>query len=218
MEKKLFRMTYDDLVTLAYVFHSQFLHSKDKFTQFSSIFDDPFSDNFLNYIKEADSYITIEGNHNDSKVLFLELQKYLKVSQQVYRKLITFLMLIYPNSDSILNSFGKKTYNIARRTPSGMRGLLEVSYNTANEEPYKSDLITGGFSQSDIDGLLVAANTLNLKILEHQEYINNSSSMTAERINLHNRVWAEMMKINKASKFIFAKSPAMIEFFSLKNR
>jgi hypothetical protein len=127
-------------------------------------------------------------------------------------------MLIYPNSDATLNSFGKKTYNVARRTPTAMRGLLEVSYNIANNEPYKSDLITGGYSQSDIDGLLVAANVLNEKYLNHQEYMSNSFSMTAERISLHNRVWTEMMKINKASKFIFADSPAMIEFFSLKNR
>ena len=218
MAKKLFRLTYDDLVLKAYLFHSEFLRSKEKFTQFSLMFEDPFSENFLNYIKTADSFPTIDSNYNHSKVLFLELQDYLKVSQGVYQKLIAYLKLIYPNSESILNAFGKKTYNVARRTPSKMRELLEVSYNTANDEPYKSDLIAGGFSQSNIDGLLATANMLNEKLLVHHEYMNNSFAMTAERIDLHNRVWTEMMKINKASKFVYADSPAMIEYFTLKNR
>ncbi len=113
---------------------------------------------------------------------------------------------------------GKKTYNVARRTPSGMMILLKTSYNTANDEPYKSDLIAGGFSQSNIDGLLATSNTLNEKLLNHHEYMNNSFSMTAERIDLHNRVWMEMMKINKASKFVYADSPAMVEYFTLKNK
>ncbi|MFA7290307.1 MAG: hypothetical protein WC055_15640 [Melioribacteraceae bacterium] len=218
MAKKLFRMTYDDLITSAYIFYNEFLSSKERFTEFSSIFEDPFSENFLNYIKEADHFPTIDSNYNHSKILFFELQEYLKVSQSVYQRLIAYLKLIYGNSEAILNAFGKKTYNVARRTPSGMRILLDISHITANNEPYKSDLIAGGFSQSEIDGLLGTANTLNEKLLVHHEYMNNSFAMTAERIDLHNRVWAEMMKINKASKFIFADSPAMIEFFTLKNR
>ncbi len=108
MAKKLFRMTYDDLVLKAYLFHSEFLSSKERFTQFSLMFEDPFSENFLNYIKEADSFPTIDSNYNHSKILFLELQDYLKVSQGVYQKLIAYLKLIYPNSESILNAFGKK--------------------------------------------------------------------------------------------------------------
>lgn len=216
MVKKLFRLTYDDLILLANLFHREFLLYKDEFTAFSTMFEDPFAENFMNKIKAADSFIGNQFNLNHSKILFLQLQDYLKVSRAVYQKLILFLKLIYPNSDSILYAFGQNDYNVARRTALRMKTQLDLAYINANSEPYKSDLIAGGFSQSDIDGLLETANTLNEKLLAHQEFMNHSYSTTAERIKLHNDVWQDMLKINKASKFIFANNGGVLEFFKLK--
>lgn len=216
MIKKDFRMTYDDVTLLANVFHGGFLEHKSDFIAFSNMFDDPFADNFLSYINQAHSFEDLTNVQTNSFILNHEVQASLKNSRGIYQKLILFLKFIYPNPESALVAFGKKDYNQARISPLRMVSLLEVAHSLANDEPYKTDLIAGGYSQSEIDGLLAAANDLSEKHQKHQEYMNSTNSITTKRIELYNLVWAQMQKINKASKFIYAKNYGLLKYFELK--
>ena len=218
MEKRLFSMTFDDLILLANLFHNEFVVYKDKFTAYSSIFNDPFSANLKSLIEETSSLEQYNHFKNTSAVFKIELNQLLMASLNHYIQLVFFLKIAFSNSEAVLNAFGKNQYNFARRTPSRMISLLELAYNNANSDEYRQSLIDSGYSQLKIDGLLEISNSLKNKYLAHQQLQNDSSKKTEERIVMQNKIWRELLKINNAVKFIFPDSPALIAFFRLTKK
>ncbi len=215
MTKLKFRMTYDKLIWLAGYHHRYFLNYKSDFVNFSQLFDDPFSDNLLNLIEEIESYPTTEEFDSNSTILSNKVNDDILLAKKVYMKLIWNVKMIYPNDVSILNVFGYSLYKEAGKKPMKLLNLLEIAYKNANVEPYNSDLRNAGFEESDILEIQSVSNLLDADFLAQQDFIQGSYNRTDKRKKLMNSIWEQLVKINRASKIIFADSPAIARIFAL---
>lgn len=212
---KKFSKTYDQALTQAYLFHSEFVIDNALFTAFSPIFATLFADDFLNLIEAADAISTNEEDLNNQVILSTQVEDQMEVARAIYQKLLVYIGIGWPNSETTLLAFGSNLYEKARKTPPKMMNLLQMAFKNASSTTYKTALIAAGFVQLEIDSLGTIEAELNTRYNAQQDYIQHSFKRTEERTVAFNSVWDEMVKISNASKLIFKDSPAKVEFYLL---
>ena len=215
MITKKFNKTYDDALTQAYLFHSEFVKEKANFSAFSPVFADPFADDFYDLITDADDFPTNEEDLNNQVILSTKVEETMEKARAQYQKMLFYVGIAWPDSESMMLAFGSNLYEKARKLPHKMMNLLQSAYRNANSVEYKADLIAAGFTQVEIDLLHTLDTELTTRYNDQQDYIQHSYKRTEQRTIAFNNVWDEMVKISNASKIIFKDSPAMIEFFLL---
>ena len=215
MLTKKFSKTYDEVLTQAYLFHSEFVLDLALFTAFSPTFDADFASDFLDLIEAADAIPTNQEDLNNQVILALAVEEQMAVARDIYQKLLVYVGLSFPNSETALLAFGNNMYEKARLLPQKLINLLQFAFRNASSTTYKAPLIAAGFLQVDITSLETIATELTTRYNAHQDYIQNTYGRTEERTVAFNLVWDEMVKINAASKIVFKDSPAKIEFYLL---
>jgi hypothetical protein len=215
MIQKKFSKTYDEALTQAYLFHSEFVLDLALFTAFSPSFDADFASDFLDLIEAADTIPTNQEDLNNQVILSTAVEEQMVVARSIYQELLVYIGLAVPNSETALLAFGNNMYEKARYSPQKLVNLLQLAHRNANSTVYKAALIAAGFLQTDIDSLETIATELNTRYNVQQDYLQHTYSRTEERTIAFNAVWDVMVKINAASKIVFKDSPAKIEFYLL---
>ena len=215
MITKKFSKTYDEALTQAYLFHSEFVIDKALFTAFSPSFDDTFATEFLALITATDAIPTNQEDLNNQVILSTAVEQQMVVARAIYQELLVYVGIAFPNSETALLAFGNNMYDKARLLPQKMMNLLQLAHRNADSTIYKTALIAAGFLQTDIDSLQTIEAELNTRFNAHKDYMQHTYSRTEERAIAFNKVWDEMVKINAASKIVFKDSPAKIEFYLL---
>ena len=82
MIAKKFSKSFDDALTQAYLFHTNFVANQSAFSDFSSVFDDPYGDNFLDLITTADELPTFEDDQNDQAIFTIEVEETMVRSEE----------------------------------------------------------------------------------------------------------------------------------------
>jgi hypothetical protein len=215
MISKKFNKTYDDALTQAYLFQTEFVIDQADFEAFSGRFADPFADDFLALINAADDLPNNENDLNNQTLITSQLEQKMEECRLHYQKLLLHVGFAYPGDDSILKRFGNLDYNDARRVPSKLIDLLQDGYREANSVTYKAALIAEGFVQLEITKLDTLADELKAKLNEQKIYIRSSSMRADQRAEAFNKVWDSMTAISNASKMMFKGSPSKVEFYLL---
>ena len=215
MITKKFSKTYDEALTQAYLFHSEFVLDLALFTAFSPSFDVAFAADFLDLIEVADAIPTNQDDLNNQVILTIAVDEQMAVARAKYQKLLVYIGLAFPYSETALLAFGNNTYDKARLLPTKMVNLLQNAHINASSTTYKAALIAAGFLQTDIDSLETIADDLQTRYNAQQEYKQHTYRRSEERAIAFNAVWDVMVKINAASKIVFKDSPAKIEFYLL---
>lgn len=215
MLTKKFSKTYDEVLTQAYLFHSEFVLDLALFTAFSPSFNVAFAADFLDLIEVADAIPTNQEDLNNQVIFSTAVEEQMVVARAVYQELLVYIGLAFPNSESALLAFGNNMYEKARYSPQKMVNLLQLAYRNASSATYKVTLIAEGFLQVDIDSLDTIQTELNERYNDQQEFMKHTYGRTEERTVAFNAVWDVMVKINAASKIVFKDSPAKIEYYLL---
>lgn len=215
MITKKFSKTYDEALTQAYLFHSEFVLDLALFTAFSPSFDADFASDFLDLITAADSIPTNQEDLNNQVILSTAVEDQMVIARAIYQELLVYVGIAFPNSETALLAFGNNMYDKARLLPQKMMNLLQLAHRNADSTTYKTALIAAGFLQTDIDSLTTIETELNTRYNAHKDYMQHTYSRTEERAMAFNAVWDVMVRINAASKIVFKDSPAKIEFYLL---
>lgn len=155
---------------------------------------------------EVEVAIEVETSDLTKKVLegFAEL-----------RILDTYAKLAYLDNKIKKNVFGQSTWIAAKRNQDKMRAALEVANNRAKEEPYHSDMLAKGYTDAQIDHLLIIAAEILALNLEQKGGKSDRPVTTQERIGFYNRVWESMRLLTLCSKVVFKKNPAKLRQYML---
>lgn len=218
MEKKKFAMTYDRVLQLGYVFHSQFVKDKAEFEAFSSGFSDPFADDFLSELKAADELPTFLDDLDEQSFLTSVLNEKLAEAAAFYSRFLKYVKLAWGDSSPKLKVFWRNEFNRKRNQPLSMAHILDSAYQTASEPEYKASLIAAGFLESDILGLMTLSDEIGAALLERDSFIDDSSGRAQERIEAFNKFWDRMTLISKTAKLIFADSPGIVRTYRLYDK
>jgi hypothetical protein len=215
MITKKFSKSYDEALTQAYLFHSEFVLDLASFAAFSPSFDVAFAADFLDLIEVADVIPTNQEDLNNQVILSMAVEDQMAVARAIYQKLLVYVGLAFSNSEAALLAFGNNTYDEARLFPTKMMNLLQHALLNASSTAYKAALIAEGFLQTDIDSLDTIEHDLNTRYSAQQVYKQHTYGRSEERAIAFNAVWDVMVKINAASKIVFKDSPAKIEYYLL---
>ncbi len=214
MTKK-FNKTYDEVLTQAFLFKSEFELDQSIFEDFSSRFAEPFAENFSELIEIADDIPTSDDDLNTQTELSHQLELKMEECRAHYQKLLLHIDFAWPNDDSKPKIFGSNLYPEARRVPAKFVDLLQEAYRDTNSDEYKSTLINAGFTESNIERIDELANELQGKLNAQHAFIKRTASRTNERTTAFNNVWEVMTQISNAAKLIFKDNPAKYEFYLL---
>lgn len=215
MITKKFSKSFDDALTQAYLFHSEFVADQALFGAFSPKFGITYADDFLALITAADDTKLNQDDLNMQTAITNDLDLKMESHKQHYQKLLLHVDFAWPGDVTKLKVFGKNLYDEARRVPAKMVNLLQDTYREANSTAYKAALIAAGFVQADITLLDTYADGLQNKLNEQQSFIRHSATRAEERAVAFNKVWDVMTQISGASKLIFTESPAKIGYYLL---
>ena len=215
MIQKKFNKSFDDALTQAYLFQTNFIANKADFIAFSSVFADPYGADFLDLITDADEMPTFEDDQNEQAIYTLQVEESMEKARDQFKKLSFCIDIAWPNSEINQRAFRVNLYESSRQIPQKMINLLQNAHAKAISTTFHADLVAAGFSAADITLLESLANELTQRYNAQQDFIQLTFERTEKRTIAFNKVWDEMVKISNASKMIFKNSPARIETFLL---
>jgi hypothetical protein len=215
MTKKKYNKSYDELLTQAYLFHSELVKDLPLFSAFSPMFTLAFTENLKSMIDFADNLPQIDEYYNNQIAFSTKVAEILSAGRAIYQRLLFYVRLVWANSEAIMQNFGSSLYLNVGRSASKMMTILQLAYQNASIPENKALLIAAGFTQADIDLINSIYTALNDSYNSQQDYIQQTYLRTEERILAYNALWDEMVLISGASKFIFKDSPAKKRFYLL---
>ncbi len=215
MIQKKFNKSFDDALTQAYLFQTNFIANKADFIAFSSVFADPYGADFLDLITDADEMPTFEDDQNEQAIYTLQVEESMEKARDQFKKLSFSIDIAWPNSEINQRAFRVNLYESSRQIPQKMINLLQNAHAKAISTTFHADFVAAGFSAADITLLESLANELTQRYNAQQDFIQLTFERTEKRTIAFNKVWDEMVKISNASKMIFKNSPARIETFLL---
>ena len=215
MIRKNFNKSYDELLTQAFLFHSELLKDLPLFSAFSPMFTLTYAENFKSMIDFADNLPQIEEYYNNQTVLSTKVAEIISAGRAIYQRLLFYVRLVWADSEAVLQNFGSSLYSNVGRSAPKMMTVLQLAYKNASIPENKALLLAAGFTQADIDAINSTEGALNTAYNVQQDYIQQTYLRTEERILAYNALWDEMVLISGASKFIFNDLPAKRRFYLL---
>ncbi len=198
----------------AQVFHDNFETDKVLFTAAFPHLADPFEADFQAAIDAADDIPS--GMEVDAEIAIVteELNALLELGRKAMQKLFTYVDVAF-NSTAKTNSFGKNRYMKARASQLKLKELLETGHRKAAETANQTALIAAGYTADDITELASLRDQIDAKNAQQEDLKSGRYEKTEIRIKAYNVVWEYMVKINQASKVVFADSPAKLTEYLL---
>ncbi len=203
-----------DMMERAQVFHDNFGTDKALFTAAFPHLADPFQADFQTAIDDADAIPSGAEVDAEIRVLTEELDALLELGRKAMQKLFTYADVTF-GSAAKTNTFGKPRYQKARYSQLKMKELLETGHRKASETANETALTAAGYTPADIAELASLRDQIDAKNAEQEDLKSGRYEKTELRIKAFNEVWGYMVKINQASKVVFADSPAKLTEYLL---
>jgi hypothetical protein len=125
--------------------------------------------------------------------------------------LFLFGEITYPKDKVKQRVFGQDKMDKARNDQEKMINLLEHANSFADKDPYKTDLLAKGYTQTEIDALLTVADNIRTKNGLQENAKSSRPVTTQERITVYNTVFERMGLVFRCAQVVFAGNPAKIE-------
>lgn len=190
-----------DMIQEARIMHGLFTEDKPAFGDFDNLFADPFAENWLLVINNANDVIRDNfyeaGLTEKTKIV----QDFLNAAKSHYQKVKYFVEKAFPDHREIWNQFGVSDYDEARKSEVKMILFLGFVYNAALQ--YKDHLLAAGLPEADIEKIKSLQTDLSKADLEQEKLKKKRPEFTQERIAILNQCYDSMQKVSKAGKIIF---------------
>lgn len=166
-------------------------------------------------IATADAFPLDNTVMSDVKVLSADVNSTVEEGRGALQSLFRYAEFAYPTDTARQRVFGQDQYDKARKDSGKMENLLEHANGMADKVPYKAALLGKGYTQAQIDNLLIISDNINTKNLL-QEAAKSSRPVTSQdRIKVYNIVWRRDQDISTAAQEVFAGNAAKIEQYQL---
>lgn len=190
-----------DMILEARIMHGLFLEDKAAFGNFDNLFADPFAENWLQVINNANDAIRDNFYEADLTEKTKIVQDFLSAAKSHFQKVKYFVEKAFPDHKEIWNQFGFTDYDEARKSEVKMILFLGLVYNTAVQ--YKDNLLAAGLPEADIEKIKSIKTDLSNADLEQEKLKKKRPELTQERIVILNQCYDAMQKVSKAGKIIF---------------
>jgi hypothetical protein len=214
MINKLYRIEERYILQKAKLFLSNFIKHKVKFIDMFPILADPFESDFEIAINEAK--ILEFDDENLAKISMLKYDIDEKMAEAVsgLSNLFVYVKLAYKNRAD-WESFGWKLFKKARQNYLKMVNLLEIATKRAAEPDQWAKLTAKGYKLASREALEELATDIENLQFDLENKKNYRKRQTVIRIEKYNAIWEKMQELNRASKLVFADSPALQRAFYL---
>jgi hypothetical protein len=212
---RLYKMPDSEMITTSRVIHTQFIKDKPLFIQFDSDFADPFSsrwDNSITLAEDAGRNIDVTGEQvHLTEVVTACMEK----CKTHFQKSKYYIEKAFPDDPVKWNLFGYEEYDSARRGESRMIPFMKAFHTEAVKNKVK--LIEAGYTQEKIDEIKSLWEELLNADNMQEVFIREKPVVTQGRVETLNAAWEFVMKVNRASKDIFADDYAKLQQYVISD-
>ncbi len=214
-EQRKFNVTDAEMIQASRVFQQLFVTDKENFTALDTDFIDPYADDWLAKIDEA-AAVAKDVLLKDTLAAKTELvAAALDNCRKHYMKMKYFIEKAFPGQKAIWNEFGYNDYNKARNSEVKMLQFMLMLH--AASLKYGRELNNAGYLSEDIPVIEQLYQELLMADNAQEIFKKERVLLTAERIGVLNDCWDYTLKVNKASKTVFADNPAKLSSYVLKS-
>jgi len=210
---RIFKIPDAEMVQASRVIHSLFSQDRLLFVNLDPDFNDPFAANWLEAIVDSESAVR-DLNMQDELVQLTEnVQQKMEECRAHFQKMKYNIEKAFPNDKVVWNVFGYNDYEDARKSEIRLLPFMKNLHTQAVK--YSAKLIAANYKQDDINKI----GTLWQQLLDadqvQESYKKERIVITQQRIETLNKAWEFVMKVNKASKNIFADNYAKLKQYLL---
>lgn len=163
----------------------------------------PFENDFAAAITAADALPDDESVVDGQQLETQDVETLMETSRTLVQILFLIVSRAFPGNAAVLELFGKKRYEKARKSQLKMIELLEVAYNAANDVTYNAAIIAKGFSAAQITQLNTLQGQLQTENKTQEVAKSGRPVKTQTRVETFNAVWDFMVLISDASKVVY---------------
>jgi hypothetical protein len=127
----------------------------------------------------------------------------------------TYAALAYPQDLNRRLVFGQEHWRAARVNRKKMFDVLTQAYSLASQDPYKTELANKGFTPADENLLRDLAELLDEKKIPQLNAMKEKRILTADRVVLHNKVYATMKTLKLCARLVYRDDYALRRIFNL---
>lgn len=194
-------------------FFNLFSENSADFLNIDPTFDDTFKSNWLTAIETAETAARDLMVQDELAILTQNVQTKLEECRTHYQKMKYYIEQAFPKDTAMLNAFGSKDYDKARKGEKDMIPFMRTVH--AQAVKHADALIAVNFVQTEIDKIKTLADELVEADQAQELFKKNRLVITQGRINSLNNAWDYTMKVNRASKVVYAGNYAKLQQFLL---
>lgn len=198
----------------AQLFHDNFEIDKADFTTLFPTLADPFNADFQALIDAADAIPSGSAVDSQIAVVTENLNNAMDAGRKAIQVLYTYAQMRW-NSKVKSDEFGKSKYGKMKRSQTKLPELIEEALEAYAQGTNAAELLEQGYTQAMADDLQAKGELIETLNRDQEVMKSARGGKTETRVKAFNAVWGEMKKINKASKVVYADSPAGIEKYLL---
>ena len=163
----------------------------------------PFDADFATAIATADALPDDESVVDEQQLETQDVETLMETSRTLVQILFLIVSRAYPGNAAVLELFGKKRYEKARKSQLKMIELLEVAYTAASNVTYNAAIVAKGFSPAQITQLNTLQGQLQTENKTQEVAKSGRPVKTQTRVETLNVVWDFMVLISDASKVVY---------------
>jgi hypothetical protein len=206
---RIFKISDAESVQTSRQFYNQFQKDKDKFIELDPDFGGNFSTNWLSAIEEAETFVGDSTVKSDITILTENVRNKMEIGRTHFQKMKYYIEKAFPNNQAVWNSFGYGKYDSARNSEVRFIPFLRNLHTKAVK--YADKLIAANYTQAGIDRIDTIREEISEANQVQENYKGDRPVVSQERIELLNKVWEFLLKVNKASKNVFADDYAKLK-------
>ncbi|MDX9881942.1 MAG: hypothetical protein RBS73_07730 [Prolixibacteraceae bacterium] len=211
-----FSMTYEAVITKSQSVQPQYTADLPAFAAFDPSFTPELGQELV-----AKTTLAIEDTSENTHSAAIqrktdELSRLRSEAGTKYQKLMYFVHSAFgSNSKAVDSTFGRSLYAKAVKSEKQMITLLTLACNAARLDPFKAGLEAKGMPQDLVPSMEQLAADLQAADNEQEMLKKQQLLVTARRVELYNSIWDILLKINAASKVLYANDPVRIAIYQL---
>jgi hypothetical protein len=208
-----YKITDSEMLQKDRVFLGLFTQDKQQFINLDADFSDPFAANWETAVNNADNAEKDLSVQDELTQLTDVVQQKMEAGRTHFQKMKYFIEKAFPDNRVVWNSFGYDDYDSARKSEIRFLPFLKNLHTQAVKNSAK--LIAVNYKHDDIDKIQTIWQELLDADQEQETYKKDRLVITQERIQILNTAWEYVLKVNKASKNIYADNFAKLKQYLL---
>lgn len=213
--RRIYIKSDEEMLQQAQVMHDNFVNDQIAFVAKLPELATPFETLWQSEIDAAQAIAPDSTVVDYLQILTHNAQQELYNAQDLFQVLMFYAKRAYPKELEIQNSFGADKYKKSRNSQLKMIDLMEQAHTAAIEPDNTAALIAKGYTQVQINNLLIIRDSLYEKNSLQENAKNNRLMSTYDRITALNNVWGRMVLVSDASKLVFKDNYTKIRQYLL---